>query len=487
MSQPISPRRIQKSAASLLIANVIALAIIGVSYIVYAQRLTPGEFGLYSVALALASIGTLVLDAGLKNSIIKAPSDLNQSEEGALLALMMGGSFSAIGCLWGCQNIIFHFFPAVSQDYQFLAIFSSIYWLSYPVIVFPTAALERTLRYGQIAWVESIGAILERALPIIFMVSFHQRLDAFIWGVLLGRLFRMIVLAKYHLPCLSYPTFSQIQRLRPILSEGLWIQGATLFALFRDNLHILLVGIMFGKDWVGYYAWGLQICLITSQIFVQISARISVPVFLQAGTFEAMWRVCMKQIQLLTILTSPILCVLLLLISDINQAIFQGKWAAAIPLLPILFARMLPGLAATPLSTLLMVYRGGAAFLKANLYWTILEFGLGLIALWAIGPIGLAWSYAAGIWLGLVIWITLLHEQSISLLRETCASIFQRSSLILALSLSLVIYWHCHNSPFTMLGNHLGLLIPLLILPIAYVSEHQVRSLLGSKLWMKQD
>jgi O-antigen/teichoic acid export membrane protein len=485
MGQAIS-QRIQNSAVSLLIANVMALAVIGVAYIVYAQMLTPGEFGLYAVALALASMGTLVLDAGLKNSIIKAKTDLSPSEEGTLLVLMLGFSVGAIGCLWGCQKFVLHYLPEASQDYQFLAIFSSLYWLSYPFIVFPTASLERTLRYDKIAWVESVGSILERALPIILMVSFHQRLEAFIWSVLLGRLFRVICLAKSHLPSLAWPTFAHCQRLQSILAEGLWIQGATLIALCRDNLHILLVGVMFGKDWVGYYAWGLQICLITSQLFVQISARISVPVFAQADNFEAMWRVCLKQIQLLTILTSPILCVLLLLISDINQALFQGKWATAIPLLPLLFARMMPGLATTPLSTLLMVYRGGAAFLKANLFWTILECGLGVIALWAIGPIGLAWSYAVGVWLGLVILITLLHENSIDLLRATCVSIFRRSSFVLAVIFSLVIYGYCQNSPFTLLGNYLGLLMPSLIIPISYLSEHQVRLLLGSKLWMKQ-
>jgi len=54
----------------------------------------------------------------------------------------------------------------------------------------------------------------------------------------------------------------------------------------RDNLHILLVGPLFGKEWIGYYAWALQICLVSSQVFAQISARVSLPLLAQAGSFQ---------------------------------------------------------------------------------------------------------------------------------------------------------------------------------------------------------
>ena len=72
MNSNSSSKQVSRSVISLFGSNIIAFLITGLSYFVYSKSLLPSEFGLYSIALAIGSFGTLALDGGLKNTIIKS-------------------------------------------------------------------------------------------------------------------------------------------------------------------------------------------------------------------------------------------------------------------------------------------------------------------------------------------------------------------------------------------------------------------------------
>ncbi|XZF64820.1 MAG: oligosaccharide flippase family protein [Gloeotrichia echinulata DVL01] len=472
----------RRGVISLFASNIITFLVIGLSYIVYSKSLIPSEFGLYSIGLAIGTFGNLVLDGGLKNTIIKLQTNLSKNEEGSLLFLMISSSLLANLIIIVTGVAIYHYFPGSVQDYNFIALFSSAYWLSYPWIAIPTASLERRLDYGKIAWVESFGTVIERSVPAIFILIFHAGIYSFIWAVILGRIFRVVCMNLFYTPYFFIPSWQGIREIFHLLSEGSWIQIATGASLLRDNLHILLVGTMFGKDWVGYYAWGLQICLIASQIFVQISARISIPMFAQATNFEKRWQSCLYQIKLLTIFTSPILFVLLLVIPSVDQYLFQGKWATSITLLPLLFLRMIPGLATTPVGSLLMVHKGGRVFAQATIIWTVLETIAAGLFLFILGPIGLAWSYSLAVWLGLWILLVFTDEGGKKLAIEVNLAILRRSSLLIASVLSLLLYLYHLIVGLSLKESYMTVFISIPILIFSYFSEKEIRGLLGIKI-----
>jgi O-antigen/teichoic acid export membrane protein len=260
------------------------------------------------------------------------------------------------------------------------------------------------------------------------------------------------------------------------------LQSATAASLIRDNLHIILVGVMFGKAWVGYYAWGLQLCSISSQAFVQISARISIPMFAQAKNFDESWRVCQYQIKLLTLLTGPILVVMLIAVPSINENLLNGKWSAAIGLLPLLIARMLPGLAITPVGAMLMVDKGGRTFAIANITWTVLEFVIGGIFILLIGPTGLAWSYALVVWLGIWIFLFYMSEITNKLVYEVGKSLFKGSSIYVAIFLTILVYLYCNSLGINLINIYNATLFSIGIILISYLSEKEFRNKLGIKL-----
>lgn len=471
---PYNPLR--RNVISLFIANGISFLIIGLSYAAYSRLLSPEEFGLYSIALVVGTFGVLILDGGLKNTIIKSSADLTKEEEGTLVFLMITSSILLLFVLTLVERPLAHFSPAIKRDYQFLALFGGLYLLSYPFMAIPTAKLERRIDYGRIAWVESIGLVLERGSPVFFLLWSREGIYSFFWGLLLGRLFRVICLNIPYRLNFFIPSRKQFRATLHLVTEGSWLQVATGSSLIRDNLHVLVVGPMFGKEWVGYYAWGLQLCLIASQIFVQISARVSLPLFAQAQSFENRWQTCLYQIRLLTMLTGPILVTILMVIPSIDKHFFQGKWQVAISFLPLLFIRMLPGLATTPIGTLLMVQKGGRAFASASILWTAMEVLSAGLLLFLLGPTGVAWSYAVVVWIGLLFFIIFLGKRTKRLAFEIIQELFQRPSLAISTIAVLILFSYYAAAGLNQNGDYrisLFLSIPILIL--AYLSESDVQ------------
>ena len=346
-----------------------------------------------------------VLDGGMKNTVIKAPRELTRVEEGTLTCVMTAGALLLLVLLVAAAGPVVRFFPAAGRDYRFLALFGALYLVSWPFMVLQTAHLERQLAYARVAWIESAGLVLERGLPVVLLMATRQGIYAFAWGLAAGRLFRVASLNARHPQPFHLPSMADLRSVLPLAAEGAWLQVSTAFCMVRDNLHVLLVGPMFGTVWVGYYAWGLQLSVMASQVFVQMSARVSLPLFASARGREDRWRTCLYQVRLLGAAIGPVLALLLLVVPTIDGRFFGGRWSAAVALLPLLFMRMLSSLAATPLGPLLMVERGSRAYARANIAWTLAEAFVAAVSLVVAGPSGLAWTYALVGWVGLWLYL----------------------------------------------------------------------------------
>ncbi|MFZ0282319.1 MAG: oligosaccharide flippase family protein, partial [Bacteroidales bacterium] len=452
------------------------------SYIAYSKLLSPQEFGLYSIALAIGMFGTLVLDGGLKTTIIKEANELTGEEQGTLSFLMIGFSIILLIIIIFLKQPLGYFFPSAQKDFQFLTIFAAVILLSYPFMVIPTAALERRFLYSKIGWIESIYFVLERGLPVFFLWWTKQGIYSFVWGLLLGRVFRVVALNLTYRTHLEIPSWGRVKRVMHLLREGLWFQLGLGFSQIRDNLHVLLVGPLFGKEWVGYYAWGFQLCLMASQVFVQISSRISLPMFAQAENFEKRWQACLYQIKLLTILTAPVLVTLPMVLPSLDQHFFHGKWVVAISIIPLLFFRMLAGMALTPLAILLLVERGARSLALLSIFFTAIEAAGAILLLMLIGPKGLAWSCAITVWLGVYLTFYMLRADSGKFTLITLRSLFRRPSLFISLGMVSILFISFTIGGLTYLKAFKSLLVMMfLIIFLSYSMEPQIQSFFKKK------
>jgi O-antigen/teichoic acid export membrane protein len=418
----------------------------------------------------------------LKTTIIKGADDLTLEDQGTLSFLMVGFSLILLVIIIFLKQPLGYFLPSAQKDFQFLTVFAAVILLSYPFMVIPTAALERRFAYSKIGWIESVYFVLEIGSPVLFLWWTKQGMYSFVWGLLLGRVFRVIALNLTCRTHLNIPSWGRVKRVFHLLGEGLWFQLGIGFNQIRDNLHVLLVGPLFGKEWVGYYAWGFQLCLIASQVFVQIASRVSLPMFAQAENFAKRWQACLYQIKLLAILTAPVLVTLPMVLPSLDQHFFQGKWQVAISFIPLLFFRMLAGVALTPLAILLLVERGARSLALLSILFTAVEASGAILLLMLLGPTGLAWSCAITAWIGVYLICYMLRAESGKLALITLRSLFKRPSLGISLGLVSILLISFTMGSLTSFKDFKSLLVMMfMILILSYSMEPQIQSFFRKK------
>jgi len=430
----------RRNYLSIFLSYGLSFVTIGFSYIIYSRILTPSEFGLYSIALTIGSIGIFLLDGGIKVAIIKLNKHFGEADQSYTLSWLLLVSLLLTCILMMVKYPLSYFIPSVRSDYVFLAIFAAIYLITYPFIVISTALLERDLQYMRLGWIEAVSISIERGVPVIFLLCTSFGLYSFIIALLMGRLFRALAVWISHPVKLCLPRFYRLKQILPLMREGGWIQLAAGLSLVRDNLHIIILGPLWGKEWVGYYSWGFQLCLVLSQAFVQVSARVSLPRMAQQGTIDERWQTSLEQVRFLTMFTAPLLFAGLLVVPGINESFFGGKWSPTLPLLPFMFFRMIIGMAITPIATIIPVQLGGAVFTRFNTIWTVIEVFVAGVLVFVFGPNGLAYSLSVSVLFGLYIGIRLLHEGNANHVYKTVLiTICKSPSLLISLSLSLIL------------------------------------------------
>jgi O-antigen/teichoic acid export membrane protein len=401
------PRAFKRGVIVMTVANTVALAVVAISYVLYSRLLTPAEFGLYAGALALAKLGQTVLDGGLKIALVKHQDEV---APGVLRALFIGSAGAGVVATLVLAASVFALTTlAVLEPGNaiFFASYGAAYFLTYPFLFIPLAQLERQQRFTPVAWAEMLSLSVEYALPAILWLWVAPGFWSFILAAWLGRGVRtsLILAACKERGWVGRRIDPQWQESQALWREGLSLQIAVSLSLLRDNIHLLLVGPWYGKEWAGFYAWALQMCAVASQVFVQTATRVALPALRLMQGMDMRWKATLTQIAWLTVFTAPPLVFLSDIASAANEALFDSKWTVALGLLPFLVVRMLPSLAATPLASLILADRGARAYAVANAWWTGGEVVVAVLMLWLFGPLGLAWSYAFMAWLGVAAFV----------------------------------------------------------------------------------
>lgn len=384
---------------SLFLSSGVALLVTALSYLYYSRHLSVEEFGLYSLALAISVIATIVLDGGLRTTLIKRPDSLSSELAQTLTTALMLVSV-LLGLLFAAgYGLTLLAAPVMATDVAFVLLFAFAYIASYPLTIAPTVQLERELQYRQVGWIESSGVVVERGAPAVLLML-GWGMEAFVLAAFVGRFLRVL--------CLQWVTrgagltirLAGWRQLTSMLIEGSWYQGALAVSALRDNLHVLLIGPAFGKEWLAYYAWVLQVATLSSQLFVQIASRVSVPLLAGKGSLDERWQSCLGYMRVLSVVAIPVLLLVWVLLPAVNAWLFDGKWLQALALVPWLFFRMSIGLATSPLGSLLLVQGGARQYCLANLGWTLAEVLACLLAMAVLGEMGLAWSHGLMVLVG---------------------------------------------------------------------------------------
>lgn len=456
--------------------SAVALLATVAGYLAYSRLLAPGEFALYAGALALARLGTVILDGGLKVAIVKHHAEPAEDELRSLFVVSVLATVAALALL-GCGLAVAASRQwLVAVDAVFLFAYGSAYFASYPALLVPLAMLERRQRFTPVAIGESVSVTVEYALPALLWLLMGWGIWSFVVAAWAGRLLRtaLIVAAAGDRRWMAWPWTLNLKLSRAYLREGLGLQLAVAASMVRDSLHLIVVAPWFGKEIAGHYAWALQLCAVGSQVFVQTATRVSIPALRSATSSASRWNSTLLQMSWLTILTAGPLLLLMPWGAAANDLVFMGKWEPALAILPWLVARMLPGLATTPLGALLLTDRGAAVYSRATWVWTLAEVALAVLLLAWMGPMGLAISYSFMAWFGVFCYLQPLKPGRVAL-QSLATALFARPSLGLALI-----------GTFTFLSWASGRQSSEVVLPLAMCSALTILASIASEPMVRQ-
>jgi hypothetical protein len=200
----------------------------------------------------------------------------------------------------------------------------------------------------------------------------------------------------------------------PPWRDGLVLQGIAALGMLRDQVHLWLVGPLYGAAWAGAYAFGLMACALASQVVVATVSRVAVPALRTLGPRRRAVRAA-RSLRRMAFLTLPLLALVAPALHAADAHWWQGQWSHALLLLPGLLVRMVAALPLAVLAPWLLLATTPQAAAAVHARWTAAELLLVALALAWLGPVGLAVAWALGGVLGTVLFAWALRAQGLGL------------------------------------------------------------------------
>jgi O-antigen/teichoic acid export membrane protein len=364
---------------------------------VYAAWLDPVELAVWALALSVGRAAMLLVDGGLKAALVRHPQGLDKGAERRLTACVMAAALglSALAFAAGSGAAAL---GRASADHAALVTASVVcYLLSHAGSLAALARLERSGRFDRVGRVEGAATVLEFSLPAALMAVGIAVMPALVAGVVIGRLGRALGLLHEAAQesKLSAPVAPGAALVAPPWQDGFVMQGIAALGLLRDQIHLWLVGPLFGAAWAGAYAFGLMACALASQVVVATVSRVAVPALRTLAPRRRAWRAA-RSLRRLALLTLPLLALVAPGLHLADAHWWQGQWSQALTLLPGLLVRMVAALPLAVLAPWLLLATTPRAAAAVHIRWTLLELLLAVAALAWLGPTGLAVAWAIG-------------------------------------------------------------------------------------------
>lgn len=275
-AQPPEPGPLGVTAArgvGLLVGRTLGLQLLtaGVT-VVLARILTPADYGLFAIALAVQLVGQQAVEFGLPAALVRLPEEPSPHLQGAVAGLMLAVSLLLSALLFAAALLAATAFGGGSKTLDVIAV-SGLAMPLYAARAIPMVLMERRLRFGRVALVEAAdtlafnGFALGAALAGLGAFSLAGAVPA---GGLAGMAAAWAVQPFARRPRLK------LEPVRPLAGFGLQVSLIQGIHLLRELGFVSLVAAIGGVPVAGFYAMAKRLfsfpIALTSAVF-----RVSFP------------------------------------------------------------------------------------------------------------------------------------------------------------------------------------------------------------------
>ncbi|WP_426997060.1 lipopolysaccharide biosynthesis protein [Pseudarthrobacter sp. N5] len=251
--------------------------IVLVAIIVLARLLSPQEYGLVALALALMAYAETIADAGVAQALVYLPRTGEVARSALLISVVLGGLL-ATGAVLAAPMVADLFnLPDVAPLVRVLA----ISLLATSLAAVPEALLRRDLRFKRLTAAPVLRAATMGTVTLILAFTGHGA-----WSLAIGTAAGSVSYAAACWFLLPGRAPWQIWRVRKDallanLKYGAPAAGSTLLARMIFDIDYLIIGLLMGAQALGFYTLAFRLPeMVIINIFFVLSS-VMFPIYTQ--------------------------------------------------------------------------------------------------------------------------------------------------------------------------------------------------------------
>jgi O-antigen/teichoic acid export membrane protein len=312
-----------------VITSVKHVATFAISMIL-ARLLSPGDYGLAGMVLAVTAIVTGLQDVGVSQAVVYFRDSEDSLPSFATAAALVALVLTGVAMLLAEPIAYYYAEPRVAPVLRVMSF--NILLLGFRAV--PQGILQKHLRFRELNLAEMLGLVIGGVLAIVMAYSGWG-----VWSLVANGLCSTLITVS-GLMVLARPRYTlhpDWQALKKLLQWSLPLTGGQVLWRFFDNADYIVVGKVLGPVALGYYTFAFRFATLVHEklgtvvnrvSFASLAARKDDP-----GGLAVHWLKITRNVGLVSF---PLLAALAMMAPEVVQVLVGDRWSPAVPTLRIL-------------------------------------------------------------------------------------------------------------------------------------------------------
>ncbi len=370
-----------------MVSQAISIAIQLTSTVILARLLSPDDYGVIAMVMAITAFAGVFRDLGLSSAAVQK-KDLTRAQQSNLfwLNVAMGAVLTTI--VAAASPLVAWFYGR--PELTLVTVALSFTFLIGSLGTQHGARLVREMQFGRMA-VATIAGSIAGLITSVTLALQSFAYWALVWGLLSGAVTTTVLL--FILSPFRPALFSRNAGIREMVGFGANVTAFDLVNYFHRNLDNVLIGKFWGADALGLYSRAYQLLMFPITAVRGPINAVAFPAMSKLqGQPEDYRNYYRKVTHLLAWVSMPTTAFLFVASAPLIQLLLGNKWAGVSPLFSILAIVGFIQPTASLRGLVLMSLGNGKKYLRWGIINAIfISLGFTIGVRW--GPQGVAWSY----------------------------------------------------------------------------------------------
>jgi O-antigen/teichoic acid export membrane protein len=358
---------------------------------ILARLLTPADFGLMALVLAVIAFAQIFADLGVSNAIVHHQK-ISQEELSSLYWLNVASGAVLMFLVMGGSWLVASFYGAPVMQPLLMVI--SVYFLVSALGQQLRVVAQKNLRFATLARIDLSAALAGAVVAVVWALlspSVASLVAGQIASVVVTTALCWIMLADGWRPMLRL----RLREIRHFLSFGGYIMASNLVNTFNSQADVFIGGRILSATSLGVYSLPRDFSLRLAKVINPIVTKVGLPVMAKAQHDQVfLKKVYLKTLRMTASVNFPIYMAMAVFAPEVVTLLFGPQWTESVLLLRVLALWGMIRSTGNPIGSLL--YAKGRADLAFK--WNLALLFLIVPALWfgsQWGSLGLAVSQLA--------------------------------------------------------------------------------------------